>query len=96
MSFQEFLQYASGPGVNVIWGFILTVIVEWFPRWEELESRIKRAVFFVASMAVPVTASLISVAANYQDFGFDTVIWPALVAGFACFSAGTVSHIRKL
>ncbi len=92
MTFQEFLTYASGPGINVIIGFALTFVVEWFPQWEDLDKKIKRLVFFLASLIIPVASALLGVVAGYQQLDFATTIWPCLVAGFVAFTTGTFGY----
>lgn len=92
MTFQEFLTYAQGPGINAIIGFALTFVVEWFPRWEDIDRKIKRLVFFLSSLIIPVIAALLSVVAGYQQLDFAATIWPCLVAGFAAFITGTFGY----
>ncbi len=99
MTFQEFLTYASGPGINVILGFVLSFVAECKPvqKWlDNLEAWASRLVFLGASLFVPVVAIVVSCGFGYQPWSFDQAIWPALVAGFLAFGTGTLGHVRVL
>ena len=98
MSWSEFLQYAASPGIAVIVGVILSVVVEYIPRYETLAPKWKRAVFVVLCFAVPVAATALAIVTGEWGAWNDwqTTWWPALVAAFAATASGTIMHTRKL
>lgn len=97
MGFQDFLaslQQAVGIGAAI--GFLMTFVLEWMPNFEYLSAREKRAVFFALCMTLPLLAAGVGVALGYYEPIFETTFWPAVVAGFTAFTAGTLVHTRKL
>ena len=98
MSWSEFLQYAAGPGIAVIVGAVLSVVIEYVPGYAGLDAKLKRLVFFGLSMSVPLAATALAVATGVWGTWGDwaTTWWPALVAGCAAGSAGTLVHTYKL
>ncbi len=98
MSWSEFLQWASSPGINVIVGALLSVLIEYAPKYNDLEPKWKRLVFFGLSMVVPVGATALAVATGeWGTWGdFQGTWWPAIVAGATAGAAGTVAHTRKV
>ena len=96
MSFPEFLTYAQGPGINLIIGFVLSFVVEWYPSWGNLPPRVKRIAMGFLSLVVPIAAAALSVAMGYQDSSFESTFWPAIVAGFTAFTGSQAGHLRSL
>jgi len=98
MSWSEFLRYAAeANGVSVIVGIIISEVVErYVPGFALLESRWKRAVFFLLCLVLPLAASALGVATAEWPATWADTFWPALVAGVMAFGAGTVAHMRKL
>jgi len=98
MTWGEFLQWASSPGINAIVGAIISVGTEYIPGYDTLEAKWKRLVFFALSMVVPVGATALAVlTGEWGAWGdFQGTWWPAIVAGFTAGSAGTLVHTRKL
>jgi len=98
MSWSEFLAYAAGPGVNVIVGIILSVIVEYLPAYGDLEAKWKRLGMAGLCLIVPALATVAAVATGEWGAWGDwpTTWWPVLLAAFAAFSGATVAHVRKL
>lgn len=92
--FLVFLQQAAGIGMAI--GFIMSLVVDWWPGYEKLEAKVKRLLFGGLCFAIPLAAAGVGVALRYYPAEFGTVFWPALVAGFAAFGTGTFTHIRKL
>jgi len=98
MSWSEFLTYAAGPGVNVIVGALLSVVVEYWPAYDALEPKWKRLGMAGLCLLVPFLATVAAVATG--EFGawgdWATTWWPVLLSAFAAFTGATVAHIRKL
>ena len=96
MTFQEFLSYLQGPGINAVIGFLLSFVVEWFPEWDTLEGRVKRLLSLAMCLLVPLVGAGLSCAFGYQACDFTQTFWPALVAGFTAFTSNQVAHTRLL
>lgn len=98
MTWGEFLQYAASPGIGVIVGVILSVVVEYLPSYETLVPKWKRLVFVGLCFVVPLVATALAVATGEWGEWADwqTTWWPAFVAGFSATATGTVAHVRKL
>ena len=97
MTLQEFLvflQQATGIGVAI--GFIMSLVMDWWPGYDMLQPKAKRLFFGGLCFAIPLAAAGIGVALGYYPAEFDAVFWPALTAGFAAFGSGTFTHARRL
>jgi hypothetical protein len=97
MSWSDFLAYLSQPnGIAVVVGALLSVILEYWPKFGTLAPRYKRAAFFVLCMVVPLVGAALGILTADWPAGFETTFWPALVAGFMAFASGTMLHIREM
>lgn len=96
MTFVQFLDYASGPGVNFVVGILLSFLIEYVPRYCYLPPKHKRLVFCGLCFLIPVLAAMFKGLCGYVDFTWDPVVWNAIVAGAAAISAGTIAHTPKL
>jgi len=96
MSWDDFLGYASGPGINALVGAVLALVVEYWPRYGELEARWKRLVIFVLCLAVPLVATAAGVVTADWTASWEGAMWPALVAGFTAYVASQAVHARGL
>ena len=97
MSWKDFLMSFLIPDViGVAYGWIMSFVVEHFPRWENVAPRWKRLVFLGICLILPVAAMAIASAFGYYDGTFVNTYWPALVAGGLAFASGTTAHTRKL
>ena len=96
MTFQDFLRYASGPGVATIVAVILSLVVEMWPRFNELQPKTRRLVFIALCFGAPTLFALLRVAVGHVALSFDPLVWDALVAGFAAAGIGTLAHTPRL
>jgi hypothetical protein len=98
MPWSEFLRYVAGPGVSLVVGVLISVIVEYWPAFDLLLPRWKRLAVAGFSFAVPVLATVLAVVSGeWGQWGdWAGTWWPALVSGFAALSAATLAHTRKL
>ena len=96
MSYSEFLTYATGTGVAVIVGVVLSFLVEYVPGYTLLSAKRARLVFYAACLAVPLIATAMGVLTSDWANVFDPTWYDALVAGVLAASAGTLAHTRKL
>ena len=96
MSWPEFLQYASGPGVAAVVGIVLAELARYWPAFVSFPSKWKRVVFFLDCLSVPLLASLLGVWTCDWPFSWSVTFWPALVAGAVAFGSGTLVHTVRL
>ncbi len=96
MTWEEALRYASGDGVAVIVGALLSVAAEYWPWYEQQESKVKRVFFFALALVVPLAAAGLGVATLDWPASWETTFWPAVRAGLAAGGVGTLVHLRKL
>ena len=88
MTLVKFLEYASGPGVNAVVGFVLAFLLEFVPGFEKVAPRVKRLGTMLLSFVVPIAASL-----GLYGLAMTTEqVWLALVAGFVAFFASQGGH----
>jgi hypothetical protein len=88
MTLTQFLQYASGPGVNAVVGFVLAFLLELVPGFDGVAPRQKRLLTMGLSFVVPIAATvgLYGLTANTDQ------VWAALVAGFVAFFGSQGGH----
>ena len=96
MSWDEALRYAAGPGIAAIVGALVSVLVEYWPWFGQLDALRKRAVTFGLCLVVPLVAAGLGVATSGWPGSWEGTFWPALLAGFTAFTASQVVHSRKL
>ena len=96
MGFSEFLSWASGPGVAAIVPLLLSWLIEYVPRYCDMEPKHKRLVFAALCFVVPTVGALLRAAVGHATLCFDPLVWDALVAGAAAFGVGTALHTREL
>jgi len=96
MNIVEFFLYAGTlPGINFILGFILSFLLDWWPKYGELTSKSKRLIAMGLSFVIPVT----SVVGLYLlgEIAIDVnTIWYALFTGFTAYFGSQTSHLRDL
>ena len=95
MSFYEFLQYAGGPGIGVVIGFVLSFLIENWPWYANLGERAKRLFFYGLCFVLPIVCTVLIGVLGYEPWSLE-MFWAALVAAFAAASSGTLAHTRKL
>lgn len=95
-SFDAFLQLLSGPLVAAAAGLALSVGVEYWRAYDNLEARWKRLIFFGLCLIIPVMAAVLRGALGYVPWSFDPLIWSAIWNGCAAGGIGTLAHTRKL
>ena len=98
MSWEQFLEYALSPvGIGVIIGFIMFFVIEYVPGYGALDPKWKRLIFLGLAFAIPLSVTVLRIAVSGGDWSsWAGTWWPALVAGFAAFTTGTVAHTPKL
>ena len=93
MSWTEFLMYLQGPGILAVVGVLSALAIEYWPVFQNLESKWKQLSFAGGSLFVPLVGAALSIlppvsaAPSWADLW-----WPALVAGWSAFGAGTLAH----
>ena len=98
MTLLDFLNYAAGPGINAIVGFLLSFAVEWVPGFDSLGAKWKRGLTMALSFLVPVTATFLLWLINGFPSGpaLGEGIWGAFLSGFLAFFTSQAAHLRKL
>lgn len=97
LTWQDFLQLASDPGlITIAVGILLSIIVEYMPSFASLPPKWKRVIFFGLSLAAPISAAILGVATLDWSPSFVDTFWPAIVAGVVSFGSGTLAHLPKL
>lgn len=91
------LDYARTPeGISIIFGVLLSYIVELFPGWEALGAKAKRFIVLAICVVVPVAALLAAWGSECQAGIDGESVWQAVLAGMLAFGASTFAHARKL
>jgi len=96
MTFQQFLWFCQGEGLNAVIGIILSFLAEWWPQFQASARREKMFVMLGLNIIIPLLAALISYGMGYQDGGFATTFWPALSAGGMAFLASQATYLTKV
>lgn len=96
MTLIEALNLARGPGINAIVGVLLSILVEYVPRWSELDAKAKRPLILVLCLLVPILATLGLVALDQLQANDIDLWWAALLAGATAFSTSQLAHIRLM
>lgn len=93
-TFDEALIYASGIGISVIVGFVISVLLDYWPDYADLSTAQKRALYAGFCLVVPVGAAVLRGVLGYVAWSFDPLIWHALWCGVATWIAGTLMHLK--
>ena len=97
MSWGEFLAFLSQPnGIALGLGVGESILVEYIPRFGDLDPKWKRLVFLAICMAIPLAAAGLGIATEGWGVTWQGTFWPAVLAGGTAFAGGTVAHVRKL
>ena len=102
MGWKEFLDFLQGPGISIVVGVILSLVIEYWPAFQDLEPKWKQLVFAAFSFVVPLIGALGACVSGFGAWGdWSNLWWPALVNGGSAFFSGTMGHrvdsfVRKL
>lgn len=95
MTAKEFLDYATGPGISAIAGFIMAFVLEWIPGFDSLSAKGKRGLTMGLSFAIPVAATfLIWLYGGWPADGKAIAegLFGAIFMGFSAFYASQGAH----
>lgn len=95
MTLLQFLEYAAGPGVNAVVGFLLSFAVDMLPGFESMSQRSKRLLTMWLSFFVPLLAMVGLIGYGGRVLTVE-LVWAALLAGFAAYFGSQTAHIRQL
>lgn len=97
MTFQDFLQtYFYNPdGLNLVVGFLLSIIVEKFPKWDELAPIDKRLIVYSITIILAAIGTGLNCAYT-GNCSFDAVIWPALRTAGEVFAMAHIPHTAMM
>jgi hypothetical protein len=97
LSWDSFLSFLSQPsGVSLGAGILLSILVEYWPRFAAWSKKIKRVVFVGLCTAVPVVAAVLGILTLGWSPGWVDTFWPAIVTGLFVFGSGTLAHTPRL
>lgn len=96
MTLADFLVLMRGPGINAALGVILSFVVEFFPNWPNVASRIKRVIMLLLSLLIPLLATVGLCLLNLLPANDPETWWTAVLAGATAFSAGQLAYIRNV
>ena len=96
MDWQTFVMWMQSEGIGAVVGVLLSYVVEWFPKYETLEPKVKRLIFGLTCLLVPAVGVALGIASGFQEPVWATTFWPAIVAAGIAFGSGTLAHTRKL
>ena len=91
-TFDEALQYASGMGISVIVGFVVSVLLDYWKAYANLTPTEKRGLYAGLCLIVPVGAAALRGAMGYVAWSFDPLLWSAIWSGAAAAIIGTLVH----
>jgi len=96
-SWSTFLSWLSEPsGVSLGTGVLLSILVEYWPRFAAFTKKIKRVVFVGLCVAVPILAAVLGILTLGWSPGWVDTFWPAIVTGLFVFGSGTLAHTPRL
>jgi MFS family permease len=96
MSWETFLRFVSGAGVSTGVAVVLSILVEYVPRYSYLSPKQKRLIYAALCLVMPVTGAALLAAGGYEPLTWDPLVWRAVLAGAAAFGAGTAAHTPRL
>ena len=91
----EFARTTEGIAA-ILFGVLLSYIVELFPKWEGLDGKVKRFVILGLCLVLPVGALLAAWASACAEIPTGEDVWQAVLAGMLAFGASTFAHTRKM
>jgi nitrate reductase NapE component len=95
-AFDAFLEALAGPLIAAAVALALSVVVEYVPKYEKLDPKWKRLLFFGLCLFVPIAAVTLRGLLGYAAWSFDPLYWRAIWNGMGAAGVGTLAHIRKL
>ncbi len=94
MSFTQALEFARGPGIAVIAGWIISFALEYSAGFQTISAKARVLVYILLCLVVPLAATALSVATGIFGAWPDvaTTWWPAIAAGIFAAGLGTLFH----
>jgi hypothetical protein len=96
-SWSEALHFLAGAGAAVAAGVIISVLIEYLPRFQALEQKVKVAVYVGLCVLIPLIATALAIATQTWGSWGDVAgtWWPAVYEGLAAAGFGTLFHAWK-
>ncbi len=93
-TFEQALRWVVGPGAAVLAGLAISVLSEYWTKFQGLEAKYKVAVYFGLCLVGTFTATALAVASGLWGAWNDipNTWWPALWNGIAASGIGTLFH----
>ncbi len=94
MTFVQALEYARGPGIAVIAGLIISILVEYWPKFQAIPAKSRVLVYILLCLLVPLATTAVGIATGAFGAWTDitTTWWPAIAAGATAAGIGTLFH----
>jgi hypothetical protein len=93
-TWEEALHFVVGPGAAVLAGLIISVLIEYWARFQALEHKWKVLIYISLCVVLALLGQAAAIATHIWGSWNDvqTTWWPALWAGFAASGIGTLFH----
>jgi MFS family permease len=93
-TYEQALRWVVGPGAAVLAGLAISVLSEYWSKFQSLEAKYKVAVYFGLCLVATFTATALAVASGLWGAWNDiqNTWWPALWNGIAASGIGTLFH----
>jgi hypothetical protein len=93
-TWEESLHWLVGPGAAVLAGLVISVLSEYWPKFQTMEAKYKVAVYFFLCVVTALGATSLAVGTGVWGDWNDVqgTWWPGLWAGIAASGIGTLFH----
>lgn len=91
-TFDNWLEQASGPMVSVIASILVSLLVEYWPQYQELDKKWKTASYFAMCLVWAAGCASLRGLLGYVPWSFDPLVWHAIWNAFAAGGIGTLAH----
>ena len=91
-TFDQFLLLVSGPLLGSAVAVLISFVVEYWPRYQDLEKRWKKLSFLAMCLLIGVGSAAVRAVSGYVEWSFDPLLWHAAWNAFAAFGVGTTAH----
>jgi hypothetical protein len=92
-AFNDFLEGASGPLIGSFAVVVISIILEFWPAFNELKPpNAKRYIYLGICLVISTSAASLRAMLRYVPWGWDSLLWPAIWNAFATFGVGTLTH----
>ena len=76
MTWEEFVRFLANDETAVVVAVVISLLVEYVPRYDELTAKAKRLVFFGLAFAVPLLGALFGIVSLDWPASWAETVWP--------------------